>query len=233
MDCFDHAAARTFTYCKPLMIEPDNPPRELNRLTARTGPPRPARSKTTSSTLPATCRANRRIDNHGSGRRGRDRDDGRARRRGEIARRRPQLRILADSRRSARLSRSVSEDEPPAGRAFGADAPASVEQNENCRVGAAATRRDVFVTRGGRTAGRNARGPTGVLPALPLRGEIDIVGAGDAVTANLAAALAAGASLREALVLANAASSIVIHQLGTTGTASVRQLVETLGLSEK
>jgi bifunctional ADP-heptose synthase (sugar kinase/adenylyltransferase) len=38
--------------------------------------------------------------------------------------------------------------------------------------------------------------------------------------------LAAGASLREAIELANAAASIVIHQLGTTGTASVAQLSE-------
>jgi bifunctional ADP-heptose synthase (sugar kinase/adenylyltransferase) len=62
------------------------------------------------------------------------------------------------------------------------------------------------------------------LPAHPVRGPIDIVGAGDAVTANLAAALAAGASLHEAMELAMAAASVVIHQLGTTGTASVSQL---------
>lgn len=61
-------------------------------------------------------------------------------------------------------------------------------------------------------------------PAFPLRGEIDIVGAGDAVTANLTAALAAGAELSEALEMASAAASIVIHQLGTTGTASVPQI---------
>jgi bifunctional ADP-heptose synthase (sugar kinase/adenylyltransferase) len=42
------------------------------------------------------------------------------------------------------------------------------------------------------------------------------------------AALAAGASLREALELANAAASIVIHQLGTTGTASPAQLAALL-----
>jgi bifunctional ADP-heptose synthase (sugar kinase/adenylyltransferase) len=62
--------------------------------------------------------------------------------------------------------------------------------------------------------------------ALPVRGEIDIVGAGDAVTANLTAALAGGATLREALELAMLAASIVVHQLGTTGTASPRQLDE-------
>jgi len=40
----------------------------------------------------------------------------------------------------------------------------------------------------------------------------------------LPAALAAGATLREALEIASAAASIVIHQLGTTGTASVEQI---------
>jgi len=61
-----------------------------------------------------------------------------------------------------------------------------------------------------------------------VRGPIDIVGAGDSVTANLTLALAAGASLREAMELAMAAASIVIHQLGTTGTADVAQLREVL-----
>src|SRR5205823_14051495 len=60
--------------------------------------------------------------------------------------------------------------------------------------------------------------------ALPLRGEIDIVGAGDSVTANLTAALAAGAEIDEAVEMAVAASSIVIHQLGTTGTASPHEI---------
>ena len=64
------------------------------------------------------------------------------------------------------------------------------------------------------------------VPAHPIRGPIDIVGAGDAVTANLAAALAAGSSIREAMELAKAAASVVIHQLGTTGTATVAQIAE-------
>jgi bifunctional ADP-heptose synthase (sugar kinase/adenylyltransferase) len=89
--------------------------------------------------------------------------------------------------------------------------------------------RPVFVTLAER--GILAASPEGQIehvPAFPLRGEIDIVGAGDAVMANLTAALAAGANLREAIELANAAASIVIHQLGTTGTASIVQLREVM-----
>jgi bifunctional ADP-heptose synthase (sugar kinase/adenylyltransferase) len=43
-------------------------------------------------------------------------------------------------------------------------------------------------------------------------------------------ALASGADLREAMQLAMAAASLVIHQLGTTGTASVTQIGELLGV---
>jgi bifunctional ADP-heptose synthase (sugar kinase/adenylyltransferase) len=66
------------------------------------------------------------------------------------------------------------------------------------------------------------------VPAFDVRGPIDIVGAGDAVTANLAMALAAGAGLREALEMAMAGANVVVHQLGTTGTASLPQLQECL-----
>ena len=68
------------------------------------------------------------------------------------------------------------------------------------------------------------------VPAHLVRGPIDVVGAGDAVSANLAAALSAGADPREAMTLAMAAASVVIHQLGTTGTASVEQLAAALDL---
>jgi bifunctional ADP-heptose synthase (sugar kinase/adenylyltransferase) len=60
--------------------------------------------------------------------------------------------------------------------------------------------------------------------SLPIRGEIDVVGAGDSVSANLGAALAAGAEVAEAVTLANAAASHVIHQVGTTGVATVEDL---------
>jgi len=70
----------------------------------------------------------------------------------------------------------------------------------------------------------NPGGTTNHEPARPVQGEIDIVGAGDAVMANLATALAAEADSQEALQLANAAASVVIHKLGTTGTATVDEI---------
>jgi bifunctional ADP-heptose synthase (sugar kinase/adenylyltransferase) len=82
----------------------------------------------------------------------------------------------------------------------------------------------VFVTMSERGILGAYRGAVEWVSALPVRGAIDIVGAGDAVMANLAAALSAGASLKEALQIAQLAASEVIHQLGTTGTATVRQL---------
>jgi ADP-heptose synthase, bifunctional sugar kinase/adenylyltransferase len=90
-------------------------------------------------------------------------------------------------------------------------------------------RRSVFVTLAEKgIVGTSADGHYGHVPALPLRGKIDIVGAGDAVSANLATAIAAGASLNETLELANAAASVVIHKLGTTGTATVGEIEKLL-----
>jgi sugar/nucleoside kinase (ribokinase family) len=85
--------------------------------------------------------------------------------------------------------------------------------------------RPVFVTLSER--GLLAAGPDGEthhVAAVPVPEPIDIVGAGDAVSANLAAALAGGATLPEALTLAAIAASVVIRQLGTTGTADVADL---------
>jgi rfaE bifunctional protein kinase chain/domain len=67
------------------------------------------------------------------------------------------------------------------------------------------------------------------VPCLPVRGPIDVVGAGDSVTANLAAALGAGLSMEDALWMANAAASCVVHQLGTTGVARLEDIARLLG----
>jgi len=86
----------------------------------------------------------------------------------------------------------------------------------------------VFITMAERGMAGACGGKVEHTGAMPLRGEIDIVGAGDSVTANLTAALAAEAGMKEAMEIAQLASSIVIHQLGTTGTATVNAVAELL-----
>jgi rfaE bifunctional protein kinase chain/domain len=145
-----------------------------------------------------------------------------------LARENSDLVVIADSRRSLR-------DFPPVIFKMNAaelkglvSAKADLSFDEVGKTAAELAlqnRRSVFVTLAEKgMVGTSADGQYGHVPALPLRGEIDVVGAGDAVSANLAAAIAAGASLNETLELANAAASVVIHKLDTTGTASVGEI---------
>ena len=64
------------------------------------------------------------------------------------------------------------------------------------------------------------------VPAVPVEGEIDIVGAGDSVMAGVVSALGSGAEPEEAALLGNIVASITIQQIGTTGTASPAQVRE-------
>jgi D-glycero-beta-D-manno-heptose-7-phosphate kinase len=56
----------------------------------------------------------------------------------------------------------------------------------------------------------------------------DVTGAGDTVIATLAIALAAGASMTEAAVLANHAAGIVVGKLGTA-TADAKEIIQSFG----
>jgi D-glycero-beta-D-manno-heptose-7-phosphate kinase len=60
--------------------------------------------------------------------------------------------------------------------------------------------------------------------AAQAREVFDVTGAGDTVIATLAALLAAGASLREAVPLANQAGGIVVGKFGTA-TVSYQELL--------
>jgi rfaE bifunctional protein kinase chain/domain len=66
------------------------------------------------------------------------------------------------------------------------------------------------------------------IPAVPVSGEIDIVGAGDSVMAGIVSALCSGAEPDEAALLGNLVASITIQQIGTTGTATPAQVRERL-----
>ncbi len=62
------------------------------------------------------------------------------------------------------------------------------------------------------------------IPAIPVSGPIDTVGAGDSVLASAGAAMSVGASLIEASMIGNITASIIIQQIGTTGIASRQQI---------
>jgi len=150
----------------------------------------------------------------------------------EIARERPGLLIIADSRRGLPGFPQVTFKMNNVELARLLGRTVSTEIAEVKRQAAALAKnqgRSVFVTMAEQgIVGAAPDGTVAHVPALPVRGEIDVVGAGDSVTANLTTALAAGATIPEALTLAMGAASIVLHQLGTTGTASVPELAALL-----
>ena len=153
----------------------------------------------------------------------------------EIRRERPDLLMLADSRRGLghfpAVGLKMNREE------FGllTGQKAEVELPELClAVGRLADERGeaVFVSLSeDGIAGARPGEQSEHMPCLPVRGEIDVVGAGDAVMANLTTAIAAGAETSEAMRLAMAAASIVVHQLGTTGTASLQD-IRSLGYTQ-
>ena len=55
-----------------------------------------------------------------------------------------------------------------------------------------------------------------------------MTGAGDTVTATLALALAAGATMEEAALLSNRAAGVVVGKVGTA-TLTVQELLEAVG----
>ncbi len=222
---------RTFTYCKPLILEPGRPPRELSRLDTKnwTSTPVEVEDRLVSALQSAVtgCDALVVLDQA-------DRiDTGVVTRRvlqavREIAASRPGLPVIADSRRGLGGFPPVIFKMNATELAALTGSAAALDLEAVRRAAAELAQRNgraVFVTLSERgMVGALPGGSVEWVPSLPIRGPIDVVGAGDAVTANLSCALAAGASLREALELANAAASVVLHQVGTTGAATAADL---------
>ena len=145
------------------------------------------------------------------------------------ARRRPRGIFLADARERIGLFKQVmikpNQFEAAAALGHKQRRPTLKASGEHARALARATHRPVFLTLStkgmlvadGQTLER--------VPAFPVAGPIDPVGAGDTTSAGLVTSLAAGAGLVEAATFASLAASITVQQLGTTGTANPRQIV--------
>jgi rfaE bifunctional protein kinase chain/domain len=227
---------RTWTYTKPLVTEAGKEPRELNRLDTKNWTPTPP------SVTERICRSLRELAGdldalvvleqselpevgvvHSSVLREVE----------GIARARPRLPILGDSRRGLahfppvvfKMNRAELQ------RMCGLRGPPSLDEVRRHAPGLARrTGRRVFVTLSEEGIfGCDPDGRGWHLPNPPLRGPTDVVGAGDAVMANLAAALAAGADTASAIAIAAAAASVVVHQVGTTGAATAGEIARLLG----
>ena len=253
---FQTAARRTFTYTKPIVIHEGKPPkaekkntaqpslsakvpkgpRELNRLDFKNWTPTPLsvskqlikQINSIADKVDALILLDQ-VDIPGTGVLTAEVLSAI----GRIAKKHPELLIIADSRNG--LSQFPAVDFKMNGtelsRALGSRATPDLEEiHLRAAQLAKQTGHRVFVTLSEcGIVGAQPDGQVEHAPALPVRGEIDIVGAGDSVTANLVTSTLAKATLRESLEIANAAASVVIHKLGTTGTANRTEVKALLG----
>ncbi|MCS7089726.1 MAG: PfkB family carbohydrate kinase [Verrucomicrobiota bacterium] len=217
---------RTFTYSKPLVLVPGQPPIELNRLDLKNWTPTP---RTVQKRLSEHVRALAgevdamivldQVPVAGTGVVSREVLQAVQ----DVMRREPELLVLGDCRRGLREFPPMiwKMNRRELGLLCGGKSPFSrAKVRREASQLARRNRHPVIVTLA--AEGLLGAWPTGEVwevPALPTRGPIDVVGAGDAVSAHVVAALSAGAFPEEALTAANAAAWVVIHKLGTTGTA--------------
>jgi len=155
----------------------------------------------------------------------------------DIAKRKPELIILADSRYHIldfkHMVLKCNDIEAVRAAYPGEIVTDSSEIDDEllCRSMkkiAACTDRHVFVScgsRGIKVLESGAEAEIVTVPAYRVEGPIDICGAGDAASCVIACALGSGATPQEAALIGNLVASITIQQLGVTGTASVPQIL--------
>jgi bifunctional ADP-heptose synthase (sugar kinase/adenylyltransferase) len=221
---------RTPTYTKPLLHEVGRPARELNRLDIKNRRPLTADLEEplheVLERLFLGCDALVILDQVSEADCGAV--TGRARTRlTHLAAARQETFVLADSRERIGLFQGVAlkPNRAECVRAALGDNGMLEHWPEAARELAKRAGRPVFCTAG--DAGiLVVGGPTGEVqvPALPVSGPIDPVGAGDSTSAAIACAVAAGADMATAAAFGNLVASITIQQIGTTGTASPDQV---------
>jgi bifunctional ADP-heptose synthase (sugar kinase/adenylyltransferase) len=223
---------RTPTYTKPMLCRPGQPARELNRLDIKNRSPLPGPAE--DQVLQALDEVWPRVNGLVVLDQVSEAECGvvttRVRRRlAELGEEEPATIILADSRERIGLFTSVwlKPNQAECRRAVGT-APDGARFGDWAKELAVRVGRPVFCTHGERgILVADPRLPScrsWEIPAYPVQGPIDPVGAGDSSSAGIVCAVAAGVSLQEAAAFGNLVASITIQQLGTTGTASPEQL---------
>lgn len=217
---------RTPTYTKPMLQEPGKTPRELNRLDIHNRIPLAEEAQR--ELMEALVRVWERLDGLAVLDQVSAADcgvlTGRVREQlAELARATPGRPVLADSRERIGAFREVHL-KPNERECLRAGSAANVAQA--ARELARRAGRSVFCTQGekGLLLVEGKTNQEWEVPAYPVSGPIDPVGAGDSTSAGILCALAAGASQKEAAAFGNLVASITVQQLGTTGTATPVQV---------
>jgi rfaE bifunctional protein kinase chain/domain len=215
----------TPTYLKPMLRQGNTPARELNRFDTKNRTPLPAEIETEVITrlhgLFTPLLGIVVVDQVTEPNCGVITDRVRQAIR-ELARANSGTIVLADSRerigefRDVMLKPNLHE----ATRATGLTDLAAAGR-ELCRR----THRPVIVTHGDRGMYLFDLEGEQHIPAIPVAGPIDVVGAGDSAMAGLVAGLCAGGTLAESALVGNLAASLTIQQLGETGTATRSQIL--------
>jgi rfaE bifunctional protein kinase chain/domain len=223
---------RTPTYTKPMLHGREGSCRELNRLDIKNRTPLPA--DLAGRLLRALDEVWHEVDALAVLDQVSEADCGVVtagvrRRLAELGDAHPDKVVLADSRERIGLFRSVML-KPNRRECLRAVYGAEDDRGEIASAAAELARRvgrPVFCTwsEQGVWVANESGDPGGTLiPAYPVCGPIDVVGAGDSTTAGILCALAAGRSPEVAAALGNLVASITIRQLGTTGTATPDQV---------
>ena len=88
------------------------------------------------------------------------------------------------------------------------------------------TSRPMFISCGELGMKVYTEGEVKTIRAFRVEGPVDICGAGDSALTGIACALCAGASLEEAALTGNLVASIIVEQIGVTGTATREKLIK-------
>lgn len=216
------AARRTPTYMKPMLGRRGEMPRELNRLDIKNRQPLPgdveARILELLESIWPTLDGLLVLDQVSEAECGVV-TSGVRERLAEIGTRDPKKPMIVDSRERIGLFRNAwlkpNERE-------GMGAGTAGDLKDGLRKMAGHAQRPVICTRGekGMLLLASADEQAIEVPAFPVSGPIDTVGAGDSSSAALACGLVSGVALAEAAAFGNLIASITIQKIGVTGTAS-------------
>ncbi len=230
----------TPTYMKPIMREPDGREHELNRIDIKNRTPTPpdleeaiiARLRELIPEVQGVAVVDQVEEENCGVVTDRVREEIE-----RLAASSPGKVFIADSR--ARIGRFrgviVKPNRREAALAVGLDPRRMGEREHLLRAGTELQRRTgkpVYITAGEEGIHLFLEGEHVHIPAVPVDGPIDPVGAGDAVMAALLAGLCAGADPVKAAELAVLCAAITVRKLGTTGEAypdEILSLFDTIG----